>query len=139
MELNQCEQVYLWSSRDCMVYPVEIVRAWQRAGKDVSHFDTPLVFPERSYVQSVEGRIYEPDDTTNNFVSFQRCVAECGYQFNNKSPFEIRAHFASCEKRNKMPVDPLGDLCALQLGAERNETLALHEESFCETLWSLID
>ncbi|KAH8913636.1 hypothetical protein BT69DRAFT_1291262, partial [Atractiella rhizophila] len=81
------------------------------------HFDTPLIFLKGSYVRSVRGRICDPDDTTNDFVGFQQCVAGCAFQFNNKSPSEKRAHFALCEKRYKLPVDPLGDLCALQLGA----------------------
>ncbi|KAH8929629.1 hypothetical protein BT69DRAFT_1276130 [Atractiella rhizophila] len=94
--LNPCEQVYLWSLRHCVICPVGILRAWHDAGEDVSHFDTPLIFPEGSYCivsdpTVVGGRIYDPDDTTNNFVSFQQCVAECRFQFNNKSPSEIRA------------------------------------------------
>ncbi|KAH8914074.1 hypothetical protein BT69DRAFT_1290763, partial [Atractiella rhizophila] len=106
--LNPCEQVYLWSSRRCVIYPVSILRAWHSAGNDVSHFDTPLIFPEGSYVQSVGGRTYDPDDTTNNFVGFQRCVAECRFQFNNKSPSEIRAAFCVVRKTQQDACRSIG-------------------------------
>ncbi|KAH8914028.1 hypothetical protein BT69DRAFT_1290829, partial [Atractiella rhizophila] len=108
-----------------VVYPVDSVRKLVRQGYDVSHFDTPLIFPPYSYIQCIteDGFVYTPEDVSNVFIRSQRCLDECRFNTANKKPAVIREHFANCKFRNHAflsACDPLGDLCALQLGSQRH-------------------
>ncbi|KAH8920355.1 hypothetical protein BT69DRAFT_1352476 [Atractiella rhizophila] len=120
---NPHEEVYLWSSTHHVLYPIDRVKQLQQQGHDVSHFDTPLVFPPNSYTQLIDesGFIYTPEDIGNTFIRSQRCVESCRFSTANKKLAVLREHFASCRHRNLFfltAADPLGDLCALQLGSQ---------------------
>ncbi|KAH8913989.1 hypothetical protein BT69DRAFT_1290866 [Atractiella rhizophila] len=124
-QYNPSDEVYFWSSKHHLVYSRKRVLELKGKGYDISHFDTPLVFQPGSYIQYIteDGVIYTPEDISNEFIRSQRCLEECRFSTANKKPAVIREHFATCRFRNHFFLsapDPLGDLCALQLGCQRH-------------------